>query len=231
MTTQDDAQKAIANKMQMQVPVILNNPYVNSAQNTTVASKQRQQSTMGIQSQNREGAVKKAMKHGTKPKYKKSRTSLVQTAVHGGVAFDPTSHCKVCVASRMGLPLPHRCHDKRCIKNRRTRGMSARTVEVEKAATLNKMLNNIKPLKVNWEAKRPTIFDVAQKTGANCKASSSTETQEGAKIPTTAQAHGHLTQEGVNIPPPRIPQEKNPPTKTSLGPPTKLSLAKKLEPP
>jgi hypothetical protein len=90
MTTQDDAQKAIANKMQMQVqvqvPVILNNPYVNSAQNTTVASKQRQQSTMGIQSQNRKGAVKKAMKHGTKPKYKKSRTSLVQTAVHGGVA-------------------------------------------------------------------------------------------------------------------------------------------------
>ena len=44
--------------------------------------------------------------------------------------------------------------------------MSARTVEVEKAATLNKMWNNIKQLKVNWEATRHTIFDVAQKNGA-----------------------------------------------------------------
>jgi hypothetical protein len=83
------------------------------------------------------------------------------------------------------------------------------------------MMNNIKPLKIDWgTAKRPTIFEVAQKTGANCQASSTYQahqhTQEGVKVPTTDQAHNHLTQEGVKIPPTKIPQKTNPPTKMPL---------------
>jgi hypothetical protein len=55
------------------------------------------------------------------------------------------------------------------------------------------MMNNIQPLKINWgTAKQPTIFDVAQKTGANRQASTDQahqRTQEGVNIPTTDQAH------------------------------------------
>jgi hypothetical protein len=90
---------------------------------------------MGIQSQNREGSIKKAMKRGTK--IKNRAASSKQAAIDGGLAFDAEYHCIVCRARRLirsGIPttVPKRKHDPRCSKNTTTHGMSPTTVFVEK---------------------------------------------------------------------------------------------------
>ena len=84
-------------------------------------------STMGCQSQRREGAVKKALKKGTKAKYKAKKTKgLVQTAANGGLAFVPEQDCIICEVhaqkehlSQLGIDIsiPHQKHDVRCPRN------------------------------------------------------------------------------------------------------------------
>ena len=106
---------------------------------------------MGCQSQNRMGAIKKTLKLGTKRKSKYKRKDYIQAAVNGGRAFDHTRDCIVCVAlarkarlvkSGLMTNIPHRPHDLRCPKNRKTKGLSIRTVEVEKIAQENIARNN-----------------------------------------------------------------------------------------
>ena len=74
--------------------------------------------TMRIQSQRREGAVKKCKKRGTKllTKHKLSK----QSAIHAGacpVAFDPIDHCAICKAKHFNTRgikarIPKRSHHK-----------------------------------------------------------------------------------------------------------------------
>ena len=99
------------------------------------------QSTMGPQSQIRQGSVHAAKKHGAK---RNRRSNFAQTAIGGGRAFAPHTHCPVCKANHINarrgakkkVPVPHRGHHKLCAKNRKTRGLSETTVMVEK--TYNK---------------------------------------------------------------------------------------------
>ena len=100
--------------------------------------------TMGIQSQLREGAVKKCKKIGTKVK---SKRVYRQNAIGGGVAFVETLHCGVCKARHLSLRgknvnIPHRSHHKNCSMNRKTKGLSAMTVFVNKQAARNIAINN-----------------------------------------------------------------------------------------
>jgi hypothetical protein len=99
-------------------------------------------STMGIQSQNREGAIKKCRKTATKVKYKRKQRSLLQSAVTGGLAFYSQRDCLICKArtkslclSRFGISvqIPHKPHHSRCTKNRKTQGRSERFVQDNKA--------------------------------------------------------------------------------------------------
>ena len=97
---------------------------------------------MGIQSQIRQGSIKKAMKRGTKMKYKRTQ----QSAIDGGLAFDAQRDCKVCRAKCLinsGFPttVPKRAHHTRCPKNRKTQGMSEMTVYVERQAAQNLAAN------------------------------------------------------------------------------------------
>ena len=109
------------------IPVVTGtvvNPYQQSTNNN-----------MGIQSQLREGAVKACKKRATKAKYKVHKR-LHQTGIQGH-AFVPELDCKICVAhsrQKQGIPtrIPKRPHDPRCSKNRKTKGLSVRTVEVQK---------------------------------------------------------------------------------------------------
>lgn len=99
---------------------------------------------MGIQSQKRGGAIKNCRKAATA---RKSKHRLKQGAIGGGLAFDPDRDCNQCVAiakwkSGLRSGAPHRPHDKRCPHNRKTRGMSERTVFVLKEAERNIRLNN-----------------------------------------------------------------------------------------
>jgi hypothetical protein len=100
---------------------------------------------MGIQSQNREGSVKAAMKKGGKNNFKFKPPSK-QAAIDGGLAFDAVRDCIVCkarfqIAHGIVRNVPNRVHDKRCVRNRETKGMSARTVVVDKAAAKNLAAN------------------------------------------------------------------------------------------
>ena len=54
--------------------------------------------TMGIQSQRREGAIKKCKKRATKAKHK-----LVKYAINAGVAFNPIKNCGICKAKHLNL--------------------------------------------------------------------------------------------------------------------------------
>jgi hypothetical protein len=101
--------------------------------------------SMGIRSQLRNGSVKACKKRATRAKYKSP--ALVQRSVKGGVGFVADVHCKVCKATRLNLQgknvsIPHRPHDRRCPKNRKTGGLSEFTVFVEKVAAENVRINN-----------------------------------------------------------------------------------------
>jgi hypothetical protein len=100
--------------------------------------------TMGNQSQLRNGAIKKCKKMATN---RKKKQVYKQKAIGGGVAFIEKLHCVVCKAKRLiaqgkNVSLPHRSHDKRCSMNRKTRGLSAMAVFVDKEANRNMAINN-----------------------------------------------------------------------------------------
>ena len=100
--------------------------------------------TRGIQSQNREGSVKKCKKRATKrqPKHK-----LRQHAIDaGGVAFIAIENCAICKAKHLNARgiktrIPKRSHHKAGSKNLKTRGTSEMTVFVNKEAARNLAAN------------------------------------------------------------------------------------------
>jgi hypothetical protein len=99
---------------------------------------------MGIQSQRREGAIKKCKKRGTKLKTKYSRTQYAIDA--GGAAFISIENCDICKAKHLisiGIPtrIPKRANHKACSKNSKTRGASERTVFVNQEAARNLAAN------------------------------------------------------------------------------------------
>jgi hypothetical protein len=98
---------------------------------------------MGIRSQLLNGSIHKSKKIATKAKTKRN---YKQNAIGSGEAFVEGVHCGVCKAKRdiargKDVKLPHRSHDKRCSLNRRTRGLSATTVLVNKEAARNMAIN------------------------------------------------------------------------------------------
>ena len=99
---------------------------------------------MGVQSQQREGAVKKCKKRGTKLLAKhKFRQHAINV---GGVAFISIENCAVCKAGNLNARgiktrIPKRAHHKACPKNLKTRGASERTVFVNKEAARNLAAN------------------------------------------------------------------------------------------
>jgi hypothetical protein len=100
----------------------------DAATNTVVAD-----STMGIQSQQRQVAIKKCKKMGTKIK---ANRVCKKNAIGGGVAFVEALHCSVCKARRLNARgnagnIPHQPHHKKCGMKRKTRGLSAMTVFVK----------------------------------------------------------------------------------------------------
>jgi hypothetical protein len=95
--------------------------------------------TMGIQSQRREGAVKKCKKRGTKLLTKHSRSQYAINA--GGVAFISIENCVICKAKHLNQRIPKRAHHKACPKNLKTRGASERTVFVNQVAARNLAAN------------------------------------------------------------------------------------------
>jgi hypothetical protein len=103
---------------------------------------------MGCQSQRRNGAIKACKKRSTRIK---SFRTMVQRSFKGGVAFVPSLHCEICVANRLiatghqGVRVPHRFHDVRCPKNRKTKGMSQQQVLINRSAEQNLYINNIAP--------------------------------------------------------------------------------------
>ena len=112
------------------------------ARNNQVAS-QIENIAMGIQSQRREGAVRKCMKRGTKLK---AKHRIAQRAIDGSIAFNPIEHCIICKANNLNARgiktrLPKRSHHKACPKNRRTRGTSEMNVYVAQQAARNLAAN------------------------------------------------------------------------------------------
>jgi hypothetical protein len=98
---------------------------------------------MGIQSQLRDGSVKKCKKRSTKllTKYKVGRHDLRQAAiVAGGVAFNSIEHCKICKAEHLKMKVKHLAHDERCSRKRVRKGHEM-TVFVNKEAARNLAAN------------------------------------------------------------------------------------------
>jgi len=116
---------------------------------------------MGIQSQKREGSIAAAKKRGTKHSV---GIRMVQRAVDGGVAFDSALHCKVCKAKARkeldkSVKVPHDPHHRKCKLNRATKGLSERTVMVEKAAAKYYKRNNT----LFFPGEIPTFTDAQRK--------------------------------------------------------------------
>lgn len=113
---------------------------------STVVNDDNNNKNMGIQSQNREGAIKACKKRATQRKGK-ARPKYHQSAVPGGTIFISWQHCKVCKAERLLLikgekiTIPHRAHHVRCPRNRTTRGASATKVASERDS-ISLMLTN-----------------------------------------------------------------------------------------
>jgi hypothetical protein len=116
--------------------------YAGSSQ----ATNQVVAATMGIQSQRREGSIKKCRKRATAKKLL-TKHSRKQYAINdGGVAFNSIEHCVVCKAQHLsvGVPttrIPKRAHHKRCSKNLKHRGTSEMTVFVNQEAARNLAAN------------------------------------------------------------------------------------------
>jgi hypothetical protein len=140
------------------------NPYIHAARKLRLQREQQEQfidfesaladtnqvvvpvvAAMGIQSQQREGAVKKCKKRGTKL-LTKHRLNKQHPIDAGGVAFISSQHCSVCKANDLNLRgiktrIPKRSHHKACPRNRKTRGTSERTVYVNREAARNLAAN------------------------------------------------------------------------------------------
>lgn len=97
----------------------------SSNSNSNSDSESNASNNMGIQSQWREGAIKKAMKNGTKkkpPPSKASKGRYKQNVIPGGKPFDPMKHCKQCIgiarcksaAPHLNVPYPKKAHHRRC---------------------------------------------------------------------------------------------------------------------
>jgi hypothetical protein len=99
---------------------------------------------MGVQSQQRMGAVKKCKKMGTK---RLTKHALRQHPIDaGGVAFIAIENCAICKAKHLcargiNTRIPKRAHHKACPKNLKTRGTSEMTVFVNKEAARNLAAN------------------------------------------------------------------------------------------
>ena len=143
---------------------------------------------MGIQSQLREGAVKACKKRATKAKYKVHKR-LHQTGIQGH-AFVPELDCKICVAhsrQKQGIPtrIPKRPHDPRCSKNRKTKGLSVRTVEVQKICEKNIRENNIPPRLINPSDARSFGSDLRKLWCPQAKNASATAPRKPTPFSTT----------------------------------------------
>jgi hypothetical protein len=119
------------------------NPYWRSQEQRQILCAQVEKTTieMGIQSQQREGAVKKCKKRGTKVKAKSLIVASRQQAIDGTVAFDPIEHCIICKVKDLNARgirtrAPKRSHHRACPKNRKTRGTSEMTTVFEAAKKL-----------------------------------------------------------------------------------------------
>ena len=178
---------------------IIYNPYATSTSSKKRTSSNKKSSnneyslfdtsTMGIQSQNREGAIKKCRKTATKVKYKRKQRSLLQSAVTGGLAFYSERDCVICKArtkslclSRLGISvqIPHKPHHSRCTKNRKTQGRSERFVQDNKA-TANNLAKNSEPIVHGALAVGTTAAQKAQALNLN----SNDKAQKSADKPTT----------------------------------------------
>ena len=91
-------------------------------------------STMGIQSQRREGSVKACKKRATSVKHR--LTNHIQRTMEGDEAFDRMKDCNICVivqkiARGEKIRKPKRMHHALCYLNSKTHGISATSVFVE----------------------------------------------------------------------------------------------------
>ena len=94
---------------------------------------------MGRQSQQRVSNTKRAYQLAASNSFKKSKRGGQQTTLSGGVAFDPLTDCKICVAQaikrvRPEHNIPKRSHHILCSKNTKTKGkgkISRQTLEIE----------------------------------------------------------------------------------------------------
>ena len=154
----------------------------------------QQQRTMGNQSQNRMGSVKRNLKKGGQNKKNQSQQkNKKQKTVDGTCLFEQNKHCKMCVAhnrkkiqdglKEMGKPydevsIPHRSHDDRCTLNQTTKGGSAETVRVQRVATENLLANNARPATKNIQTIQT---GKSHQTGTAASAGSQ---QTGTAVPT-----------------------------------------------
>ena len=151
--TQKLAHKTYHTIMAPFTPTTIVNPYYRTEEQRQIIRNAQvvaqQQTNMGIQSQKRDGAVRKCMKRGTKLKAKHKVVSHHQQAIlNGAVAFDPIEHCDICKAQYQNdvleIPtrVPKRAHHKACVHNRATRGHSEMTVFFNKEAAKNLAARN-----------------------------------------------------------------------------------------
>jgi hypothetical protein len=122
-------------------------------------------SSMGIQSQNREGSISKCKSRSKRTVKHKHAKDLVQTSVDGGPAFVARRDCVVCKSKflkKMGLrvSISHRAHEERCLAIDRP---SARTKEVNKFAK-EMMAINTMPLIFGQTEGLPSVSQHFQKT-------------------------------------------------------------------
>ena len=103
---------------------------------------------MGCVSQYRNGSIKACKRRATIAKYK--LRSLLQRSINGGRTFVSIVDCKVCKSLHQRaqgriVSIPHRAHDKRCVRNRNTNGLSEFTVFVNRTAATNVATNSTLP--------------------------------------------------------------------------------------
>ena len=104
-------------------------------------------STMGIQSQNRGGAILACKKRATKRKSWRP-ISHSQRLIQGGVGFVSRFDCRQCVKlqqwkeNKDKFSEPKKPHGRQCERNRKTRGRSEQSVFVERTAKANLAKNS-----------------------------------------------------------------------------------------
>jgi hypothetical protein len=129
---------------------------------------------MGIQSQQRKGAVKKCKKRGTRIKMKRIVAASRQQAIDGTVAFDPIEHCIICKVKGLNARgiktrAPKRSHHRACPKTRKTRGTSEMTVFVNKEAAKNLAANQMAIKKSVVAVDRPATYQRSTQSNVSQK--------------------------------------------------------------